>query len=105
MVPTLGQLALLRGLITQAQLDAATVEHDRAKTAGKTPRPLGEILMAQGALDTAQITQLLQDVSAVSEAATNLRPSEDNPVLPKAEEKPPAPAPVEAKAPPPEPPK
>jgi tRNA A-37 threonylcarbamoyl transferase component Bud32/tetratricopeptide (TPR) repeat protein len=97
MVPTLGQFALLRGLITQAQLDAATAEQEKAKAAGKPPRPIGEILVAQGALETSKLTVLLQDISAVSAAGENLKPSEDNPVLPpKAEEKPPEPKPAPA---------
>src|SRR6185503_10524839 len=99
MVPTLGQFALLRGLITQAQLDAAVAEQERGKAAGKGVRPLGEILVAQGALSTAQLAPLLQDVNAVSAAAANLKPSEDNPVLPKkAEEEKPAPPPPSAEA-------
>ena len=48
--------------------------------------PAEVILVAQGALDTAQLTPLLQDVNAVSAAQSNLKPSEDNPVLPKSAE-------------------
>ena len=96
-VPALGQLALLRGMITQAQLDAALAEQAKPRAAGQRIRPLGDILVAQGALDTAQLAPLLQDVNAVSAAGSNLKPSEDNPVLPKpAATTAPAPAPAAA---------
>src|SRR5262245_54937142 len=64
-VPPIGQLAVLRRLITQPQLDAALAEQERARTSGQKVRPLGEMLIAQEFLTTAQLNALLQDVKLI----------------------------------------
>jgi hypothetical protein len=70
-VPPIGQLAVLRGLITQAQLDSALLEQQRVRAAGQKVRPLGEMLVAQDALDTAQLNTLLQDVKLISSVSAS----------------------------------
>ncbi|HVE39598.1 MAG TPA: protein kinase [Planctomycetota bacterium] len=116
----IGQLAVLRGLITQAQLDSALAEQERARAAGQRVRPLGEMLVAQEALSTAQLNALLQDVKLISSVsassdepapfakptappASAQAPAGEPPAAAKPAEpapaKPPAPAPVAPKAP------
>jgi len=88
----IGQLAVLRGLITQAQLDAAIAEQQRMRTAGQKVRPLGEMLIAQEALSTAQLNTLLQDVKLIGSVSA----SSDEPApfaKPAAAEAAPPPAP------------
>src|SRR5437763_659341 len=72
--PPIGQLAMLRGLITQAQLDAAVAEQDRMRAAGQKPRALGEMLVAQEFLTTAQLNALLQDVKLVASVSASSEP-------------------------------
>ncbi|MBI3854434.1 MAG: protein kinase, partial [Planctomycetes bacterium] len=86
MVPPLGQLALLRGLISQAQLDAAIAEQEKARNAGQRVRPLGEILVAMGLLTQTQLTPLLQDMNAVAAvSATPVSTEERSAFAPKPE--------------------
>ncbi|RPH38566.1 MAG: hypothetical protein EHM91_13710, partial [Planctomycetota bacterium] len=101
LIPPLGQLAVLRGLITQPQLDAALAEQEKARAAGHKPRPLGEILVAIGALTQTQLTPLLQDVSAVASMSSTPVAEERSAFAPRpepltaAEVVPPAPKPVD----------
>jgi hypothetical protein len=104
-VPPIGQLAVLRGLITQAQLDAALAEQERTRAASGKARPLGEMLVAQEALSTAQLNALLQDVKLI----TSVSASSDEPApfakpavaeaapAPKSPDAEPAPPPLAAK--------
>jgi serine/threonine protein kinase len=73
-IPPLGQLALLRGAITQAQLDSALAEQERARGAGQRVRPIGEILVAHGSLTTAQLSPLLEDMKAIAGAEASATP-------------------------------
>jgi hypothetical protein len=63
-VPPLGQLALSRGLITADQLQSALAEQERLRHAGARVRPLGEILVASGALAAEHLAPLLRDAKA-----------------------------------------
>jgi hypothetical protein len=96
--PPIGQLAVLRGLITQAQLDAALAEQERMRGAGQKVRPLGEMLIAQEALDTVQLNALLQDVKLVTSVAAS---SEEPAPFAKSPQAPPAASAAEDKAVPP----
>jgi len=92
---------VLRGIITQPQLDAALAEQEKARAAGHKARPLGEILIATGALTQAQLTPLLQDVSTVASMSSSPVAEERSAFAPRpeptttAEIAPPAPKPVE----------
>jgi protein kinase-like protein/concanavalin A-like lectin/glucanase superfamily protein/carbohydrate binding protein with CBM35 domain len=74
-IPPLGKLALDRGLITPPQLEAALAGQDQARAAGQRVRPLGEILVAAGALTAAQLTELLEAAKAASRPAPTPAPA------------------------------
>jgi serine/threonine protein kinase len=58
----IGQLAVRRGFVTDAQLREALAARSRESTsAGGTPRPLGAVLVQMGFLTAAQLEILLQE--------------------------------------------
>jgi tRNA A-37 threonylcarbamoyl transferase component Bud32 len=80
LLPPLGKLALQRGFLSEAQLKEALDEQSKAREEGRPVRPLGQVLIGQGALTAAQLAELNAALNPVPKHA----PKTPVPVRPKA---------------------